>query len=288
MRWSERRTRFRALFAGDRCVHPGSVFDPLSARIAEELGFEAGMFAGSVASLTVLGAPDLIVLTLSEFAEQAYRINRAGGLPLMVDADHGYGNALNVTRTVEELEAAGVAGLSIEDTLLPQPFGALGKAQLISVEEGAGKMRAALAGRRDPKLLIAGRTSAVSITGVDDAKRRIAAYEAAGVDAIFLIGVKTKEQLQALRGAVTLPLILGGAGPEIMDLDYLSAMGVRLCLQSHAPFMAAVQATYDTLKALREGVAPKELNGVASPDTMKRLTRAADYRAWTEDFLGGD
>jgi len=287
MRWSERRTRFRALFAGDRCVHPGSVFDPISARIAEELGFEAGMFAGSVASLTVLGAPDLIVLTLSEFAEQAYRINRAGELPLMVDADHGYGNALNVTRTVEELEAAGVAGLSIEDTLLPQPFGSLDKAQLISVEEGAGKMRAALAGRRDPKLLIAGRTSAVSMTGVDDAMRRIAAYEAAGVDAIFLIGVKTKEQLQALRGAVKLPFILGGAGPEIMDLDYLSAMGVRLCLQSHAPFMAAVQATYDTLKALRDGTPSKELKGVATPETMKRLTRAADYRAWTEDFLGG-
>ena len=83
MRWTARRARFRALFTGDRCVHPGSVFDPLSARIAEELGFEAGMFAGSVASMTVLGAPDLIVLTLSEFAEQAYRINRAAELPLM-------------------------------------------------------------------------------------------------------------------------------------------------------------------------------------------------------------
>ncbi|GAB4365115.1 MAG: isocitrate lyase/PEP mutase family protein [Kiloniellaceae bacterium] len=287
MRWSERRTRFRALFAGDRCVHPGSVFDPLSARIAEELGFEAGMFAGSVASLTVLGAPDLIVLTLSEFAEQAYRINRAAELPLMVDADHGYGNALNVTRTVEELEAAGVAGLSIEDTLLPQPFGAQDKGQLISIEEGVGKMRAALAGRRDPKLMIAGRTSAVSIAGVDDAARRIAAYEAAGVDALFLIGVKTKAQLETLRGAAKLPFILGGAGPDIMDLGYLSSMGVRLCLQSHAPFMAAVQATYDTLKALRDGTAPKELKGVASGDTMRRLTREADFQARMRDWLGG-
>jgi len=287
MRWTERRKRFRALFTGTRCVHPGSVFDPLSARIAEELGFEAGMFAGSVASLTVLGAPDLIVLTLSEFAEQAYRINRAGELPLMVDADHGYGNALNVTRTVEELEAAGVAGLSIEDTLLPQPFGALDKTQLISVEEGAGKMCAALAGRRDPNLLIAGRTSAVSVTGLDDAARRIAAYEAAGVDAIFLIGVKTKEQLGALRAAVKLPLILGGAGPEIMDLDYLSAMGVKLCLQGHQPFMAAVQAVYDSLSALRAGTLPKELPGVASGELMQRLTRQGDYRAWMQDFLGG-
>lgn len=288
MRWTERRRRFRALFAGGRCVHPGSVFDPLSARIAEELGFEAGMFAGSVAALTVLGAPDLIVLTLTEFAEQAHRINRAADLPLMVDADHGYGNALNVARTVEELETAGVAGLSIEDTLLPQPFGASGKAQLISLEEGAGKMRAALAGRRDPGLIVAGRTSAVSIAGVDETIRRIAAYEAAGVDAIFLIGVKTKEQLAALRNAVKLPLILGGAGAEIQDLDYLSAMGVRLCLQSHAPFMAAVQAVYDSLAALRAGTPPAELSGVASAETMQRLTRDGDYRSWMQDWLDGD
>src|SRR6185369_8808629 len=104
MNWTERRERFRAILANGRCVHPGSVFDPISARIAEDLGFEIGMFAGSTASLTVLGAPDLIVLTLSEFAEQAYRICRAGDLALLVDADHGYGNALNVQRTVQELE----------------------------------------------------------------------------------------------------------------------------------------------------------------------------------------
>src|SRR3546814_10643477 len=124
----------------------------------------------------------------------------------MVDADHGYGNALNVTRTVEELEAAGVAGLSIEATLLPQPYGATDKAQLISIEEGVGKMRAALAGRRDPSLMIAGRTSALSIAGVDDAVQRIEAYGAAGVDALFQIGVKTKETIAAQREAVKVTL----------------------------------------------------------------------------------
>ena len=116
MNWTDRRERFRAILGGSRCVHPGSVFDPISARIAEDLGFEVGMFAGSVASFTVLGAPDLIVLTLSEFAAQAYRICWAGNLPLLVDADHGYGNALNVMRTVQELETAGVAAICIEDT----------------------------------------------------------------------------------------------------------------------------------------------------------------------------
>ena len=171
---------------------------------------------------------------------------------------------------------------------MPQPYGGLGKTDLISLEEGVGKMRAALAGRSDSKLMIAGRTSAVSVSGVDDAARRIAAYEAAGVDAIFLIGVKTKDQLETLRSAVQLPLILGGAGAEITDLDYLSSMGVRLCLQSHAPFMAAVQAVYDTLQALRDGTPPKDLKGVAPPEMMKRLTRDGDYQARMREWLGGE
>ena len=106
MRWTARRERFRSLLESNSCFSPASVFDPISARIAHDIGYETAMFAGSVASMTVLGAPDLIVLTLSEFAEQAYRISRAADLPLMVDADHGYGNALSVMRTVSELEAA--------------------------------------------------------------------------------------------------------------------------------------------------------------------------------------
>ncbi len=287
MDWSERRQRFRARLAGGRCVHPGSVFDPISARIAKDLGFETGMFAGSVASLTVLGAPDLIVLTLSEFAGQAYRICRAGSLPLLVDADHGYGNALNVKRTVEELETAGVAALSIEDTVLPQPFGALGDTRLMAVEEGVGKMRAALEGRQDPNLVIAGRTSAISVTGVEDAIARAKAYEAAGVDAIFLVGLKTRDQLEAVSAALRVPLILGGAGPEVMDLDYLSAKGVRVCLQGHQPFMAAVKAVHDTLKALRDGTPPAEIENLPVKELMKRVTRDADYRRWMNDFLGG-
>lgn len=286
MHWTERRERFRTLLAGDRCVYPGSVFDPISARIAEDLGFEVGMFAGSVASMTVLGAPDIIILTLSEFADQAYRICRAGNLALLVDADHGYGNAMNVKRTVEELETAGVAALSIEDTELPQPYGTVGSSRLIPIEEGVGKMRAAVEGRQDPNLVIAGRTSAVAITGIDDAVARAKAYEAAGVDALFFVGVKTKAELEALRSAVDLPFILGGRGPELSDINYLGEQGVRVCLQGHQPFMAAVQAVHDTLKALREGTEPGDLKGVASGDVMKSVTRDADYDRWMGTFLG--
>jgi carboxyvinyl-carboxyphosphonate phosphorylmutase len=284
-RWTERRERFRAILSGNKCVYPGSVYDPISARIAEDLGFEAGMFAGSVASLTVLGAPDVIALTLTEFADQAYRICRAGNLPLLCDADHGYGNALNVMRTVEELETAGIAALSIEDTALPQPFGSKGKAQLISVEEGVGKMRAAVEARRDSRLVIAGRTSAASITSVADATERARAYEAAGVDAIFLVGVKTRSDLDAIAARVKLPLILGGSGKELLDLAYLAERGVRVCLQGHQPFMAAVRAVHDTLKALREGTPPERLEGIASDVMMKGLMRNEDYARWAKGYL---
>src|SRR2546423_13731337 len=147
MYWTERRERLRAILTGPRCVHPGSVSEAISPRIAEDLGFEVGLSAGWIGSMSVRGAPDLIVLTLTEFAAQAYRICRAGNLALLVDSDHGYGNALNVKRTVEELETAGVAALTIEDTVLPRPYGPSGRASLIPIEEGVGKMKAALAGR---------------------------------------------------------------------------------------------------------------------------------------------
>jgi carboxyvinyl-carboxyphosphonate phosphorylmutase len=286
MNWTGRRETFRAVLEGGACVHPASVFDPISARIAEDLGFETGMFAGSVAAMTVLGAPDLVVLTLTEFAGQAHRICRAGTLPLLVDADHGYGNSLNVMRTVEELETAGVAALSIEDTMLPRRFGAGAAPELIPLEEGVGKMRAALAARQDKRLVIAGRTSAVGITGLDDTLRRVAAYAETGVDAIFLVGVKTRAQLDRIAESVRLPLILGGAGAELMDRDYLAARGVRVCLQGHQPFMAAIEAVRATMTALREGKAPAEIGGLADKALLARVTREEAYASAMAAFLG--
>jgi carboxyvinyl-carboxyphosphonate phosphorylmutase len=285
MDWTERRERLRSLITGPRCIYPASVYDAISARIAEDLGFEAGMFAGSVASFTVLGAPDVVVLTLTEFAQQAYRINRAGKLPLLVDADHGYGNALSVKRTVEELETAGVAGMTIEDTALPTAYGASAPS-LIPIAEGVGKMKAALAGRQDKRLVIVGRTSAMAISGVEDTIARLKAYEQAGVDMLFMAGVKTRAQLDAVASAVKLPLFLGSPGAELYDLDYLSARNVRVCLQGHLPFMAAVNAVYETMKALRAGTPPANVKSVASPDLMKQVTRQADYSRWSKEFLG--
>jgi carboxyvinyl-carboxyphosphonate phosphorylmutase len=284
MDWTERRRRFRAILTGEKCYHPASVYDPLSARIAEDLGFEVGMFAGSTASLTVLGAPDLIVLTLTEFAEQALRINRASSLPLLVDADHGYGNALNVMRTVEELETAGVAALTVEDTVLPRPFDA-GRGGLTSIEEGVGKMRAALAARQDPDLVIVGRTIAMGLTSTEDAIARAKAYAATGVDAFFFVGIKDRAQLDAA-AAIDIPIIIGGGSGDLADRDYLASRRVRVALQGHQPIMAAAQAVHDTMKALRDGVRPKELKGVASGEFMGRVTRDGNYRGWTAEYLG--
>jgi oxaloacetate decarboxylase len=206
---------------------------------------------------------------------------------LLVDADHGYGNALNVRRTVEELETAGICAMSIEDTVLPRPYGPNGKPSLSSVDEGVGKMKAALSARQDKNLVIAGRTSALAIANVDEAIKRAKAYEAAGVDAIFLAGGVTVASIEAVSSQIRIPLITGGGSGPLADLDWMAAHGVRVALQGHAPFSAAVQAVYNTLKALRDGTKPGDLQGIAPPELMQRVTRAADYRQWTKDFLGG-
>src|SRR3546814_13214929 len=126
MHWARQRERFRAILAGDGCIHPASVYDPISARIAEDLGFEAGMFAGSIAPMTVLGAPDLLVLTLSEFAAQAHRLCRAGPLPPTGDADHGCRNGLNAIGTVMDPQPAGAPALTLQDPYLPQTSARVG------------------------------------------------------------------------------------------------------------------------------------------------------------------
>jgi len=282
---SERRKQYRRLLEGDACIHPASVFDAMSARMAESLGFEAGMFAGSIASGTVLGAPDLVLLTLTEFAEQIRRITRGSDLPLMVDADHGYGNALNVMRTVEELETSGVAALTIEDTVLPSPFGGQGEG-LVSVEEMLGKLRGAVAARQDPSLVVIGRTGALRGGGIGEAEKRVKAYQETGIDAIFLAGASKREEVEAMHRATRLPLLLGGAPPALSDRNFLATHGVRIALQGHQPFYAAAKAVYDTLKYLREGGSPAGLKDrVASEELLTIALKQKDYKRWQGDYL---
>ena len=159
---------------------------------------------------------------------------------------------------------------------------------MISREEGVGKMRAALEGRQDPALVVAGRTSAAAINGLDDAITRAKAYADAGVDAMFFVGIKTPEELKAIGSAIDIPIFLGSLGPELQDKAELGRLGVRIGLQGHMPIMAGIQAVYNTLKALRAGSAPKDLDGVASADLMKQLTRSVDHVRMTNDHLASD
>ena len=289
MAFRERREKLRAILKGSACVRPGSVYDATSIRIAQDIGFELGMFGGSVASLAVLGDPDITLITLTELCEQMRRMSRAAALPVIVDADHGYGNAFNVRRTVQELETAGAAGLSIEDTLLPQAFG-VAEPQLISLEEGVGKMKAALDGRSDPSLVIFGRTGTrgggPKASGFGECIERAKAYEATGVDALFFTGLTTREEVQAIAAVTRLPLVLGNTQGELDDPAFLISQRVKIALQGHAPFAAATQAVYETLKALRDGTPPKNLKGLASSDLTARLTLAADVKTRNAEFLG--
>ncbi len=286
MNAQEKRRKLAALMQGDRCVIAGSVFDPLSARIADEVGFEVGVLGGSVASFAVLGAPDLMLLTATELAEQTRRICRASKLPVLIDADHGYGNALNVMRTVEELASAGAAGCSIEDTALPRAFGSGKEPTLTSLEEGVGRMRAAVAAARDSGISVFGRTSAVAVTDVDDAVLRLQAYEKVGVDALFVPYLKTRAQLDRIAAAVRLPLIVGSPAVELVDYAYLASRRVRVCLRGHQGFAASVQALYEVAQAMLAGTPPSKLPNVASETLMARLTQAAEHDRSSQEFLG--
>ena len=284
MTLTERRNRLRKLLAGDQCLSPASVYDPLSARVAESVGYEIGMLAGSVASNTTLAAPDLIVLTMTEFADQIRRIMRASTLSLIVDADHGYGNALNVMRTVEECEHSGVSAMSIEDTALPTRFGST-KEEFLSIEEGVGKMKAALTARQDPSLIIVGRTSALKGEGLEGALARSKAYAAAGVDAIFLVGVETIEQVKAVHDAVQKPIFVGSAPASLKREDFARA-GARILLQGHQPVAAAVKAVREVYEHLFKGGAPGDLKSkIASNDEMNALTHNDQYKSWQKQYL---
>jgi len=289
MNWTPRRQRFRQILQGTDCITPVTVFDPLSARMVEDLGGQVGMLAGSVAAMAILGAPDKMLITASEFADMALRICRAGDLAVIADADHGYGNAMNVQRTIRELDHAGLAAITIEDTDLPQPFGSV-NAQLLSIEEGTGKMRAAVAGRVDPDLVILARTSAATITGRDDCIARIKAYAKTGVDGITLIGARSHDDLDALCSATDLPIMLGGLGSIAPTPDEAAKMGARICLRGHQPYLASLAATYSAIQqVLGENASGQKSQEAAPPviDTkiLRGLIREDAYDSDSEQFL---
>ncbi|MGH8417398.1 MAG: isocitrate lyase/PEP mutase family protein [Pseudomonas sp.] len=276
------RRNFRELLTSSACFETASVFDPMSARIAGDLGFEVGILGGSVASLQVLAAPDFALITLSEFVEQATRIGRVAQLPFIADADHGYGNALNVMRTVEELERAGVAALTIEDTLLPAQFGRK-STDLITIEEGIGKVKAALEARVDPELSIIARTNA-GVLSVQDIIERTQAYEKAGADGICMVGIKDFDHLEQISEKLNVPLMLVTYGnPKLNDSQRLADLGVRIIVAGHAAYFASIKATYDSLRAQRKVTHSTE--NLSATELTHTYTLPESYVAWAEEFM---
>ncbi|WP_148863731.1 isocitrate lyase/PEP mutase family protein [Marinobacter fonticola] len=274
------RKDFRALLDTERCYYTASTFDPMSARIAADLGFEVGILGGSVASLQVLAAPDFALITLSEFTEQATRIGRVARLPIIADADHGYGNALNVIRTITELERAGVAALTIEDTLLPAKYGHK-STDLIPLDEAVGKLEAALDARIDPAMAIFARTNAGQL-GIDEAVERVKAYQATGVDGICMVGIRDFDHLEDISAHIEIPIILVAYdNPELSDRDRLAANGVRVVVNGHSAYFAAIKATYDCLREQRR-IAEGTLN---ASELSERYSTLDENREWARKFM---
>lgn len=243
----ELRKAFAELLHGTACKFAACVFDPLSVRMASDLGFEVAIQGSCVASLQVLGAPDLALLTLDEYVEQVSRVGRASQIPVIGDADHGFGNALNVMRTVTELQKAGVAALTLQDTHLPATYPEPSPG-LIEIEEAASKIYAARFARSDAALSLIARTN-VAVTTLEDCIARTTAYQKAGADAICLVGVQDFHHLEALTSHLGLPIMLINDGnPALSDVKKLSAANVRIVVNGHAPYLSAIQATYEALR----------------------------------------
>jgi carboxyvinyl-carboxyphosphonate phosphorylmutase len=281
---SAARSLLRAMINEPGCVMPASVFDPVSARIAFHHGVPAVMLSGSVASTVYLGDPDIMTMTLTELSGLAGRIARATPLPLIVDADHGFGNALNASRTVAELEREGVAAMTLEDTLLPLSYPAGASAQLIPIDEAVGKVSAAIERRTDPDFLIIARTGAAGLDDMADTIARLKAYAACGADMVFVRGIESLEQVAQLEVAVDLPIVLSVKNPALRDTEVLKDTNVRIVLPGQKPIMAAYQAVSNAVQSDVDGTPFKETMSAAE---LRKYTCDDIHQARVEAFMTG-
>lgn len=276
--------RIRDILSQQRAVKAAALSDPISARIAEQVGFEAGVMLSSSATMAVLGAPDVSLISVTEMAEQTRRLTRATGLPLLVDGEQGFGNALNAIRTVEEIEAAGAAAVTIEDTILPRAYKAGAALQMVSEEEGVAKLKAALLGRRNPEFVVLARTSAFSIAPLEEALRRIRNYQKAGADAVFLSGVTSLDQLHAARAALSIPIVVGAVAPELRSSEVLAGAGVSLWAQGNLPMFDAAHAMQKAYADILAGKRQAPMQSSSSDPLIDEATQGAKYNEWLEAF----
>ncbi len=250
---------FRDLLGEPGCVVVPAIYDALSARIAERVGFRAVGLGGFLVAASRLGGPDVGQLTMTEMVDHLRGVAGAVSIPVMADADTGYGNPLNVRRTVQAFEAAGAQGIVLEDQVWPKKCGHIpGPRQVIPAAEHQKKLEAALEARRDPRTLIIARTDARGALGFDQAIRRAEAYVKAGADGIFLEALETEAEFRAAPAALPgVPLVANmftmGKSPAFTAAE-LAAMGYKVALWVVDALWAAARAVEDVLHALhRDG-----------------------------------
>jgi 2-methylisocitrate lyase-like PEP mutase family enzyme len=263
---ARRRLRER-LKSGPVVIAPG-IYDAYGARFVEQAGFEAAYMTGNGVSASLLGRPDVGLVDLTMITGHARRVAAAVNIPVICDADTGYGNAVNVRRTVEEFEAAGVAAIHIEDQVSPKRCGQLpGARPVIELAEAAGKIEAALAARRDPDFVIIARTDSAEAHGLEEAIRRAQAFRQAGADVIFVemkSGPTILEDLKRVTAEVDAPCLVNmGAGGALDELDPggIGRLGLRIAIYPGLERAAAGFAIREALATLRKDGSTRTLRG---------------------------
>ncbi len=282
------RQRLRQLLNEPGLINAPGAYDGLSARLIELAGFDVVYMTGSGAANSLLGQPDVGLTTMTEMANQAARICAATDLPVISDADTGYGGVLNVRRTVQEYERAGVAGLHIEDQTFPKRCGHFAGKTVVPVEEGVARIRAALAARRDPDLVIIARTDAAAVEGLDAAIRRAHAYEDAGADMLFVEAPHGVDELRVIGRSFRVPLIAnmveGGATP-ILPAAELEAMGFKIVLHAGALLRAAALAVEEMLAHIHEHRSTLGIeHRLITFDERNRVTDLDGMLGWADQF----
>jgi 2-methylisocitrate lyase-like PEP mutase family enzyme len=274
------RVRLREMLARPGMVVAPFVFDCLQARLAEEAGFEAVYMTG-FGTAASRGYPDLGLLTMSEMVANVRAIANAAAVPLICDADTGYGNPVNVWRTIREYEDAGAAALHIEDQVWPKRCGFLAGKQVIPMEDMVPKVRAACDARRDPNLVIIARTDALQPHGWDETERRARAYRAAGADLIFLDGIKTIDDLKTYAERLgDLPLVYNG---DLLPLDDLAKYPFKVTIHI-GTMLAAYQTTRETMRELKANGKLTVGTGSHIFDDFVCTMRVPEYQALEEKY----
>ena len=267
-------TQIRALLARPEMIIAPGAYDGISARLIEQAGYPAVYMTGAGTS-AARGYPDFGLLTMSEMVENAAVLARSVSVPVIADADTGYGNELNVTRTVREYESRNVAGIHIEDQVSPKKCGHLDDKAIISKDEFVAKIRAAVAARRSPEFLIIARTDANAMAGLDEAVDRVNAALAAGADMAFVEAAKSMDEVAAIpkrvRGACMLNIVPGGKTPNL-PLKDAQAMGYRLAILPGLLLRATIEACDEALATLQKtGVPPAARVGSTVAGTFRRF-----------------